>query len=222
VNPHSSDDRTTQRLRDRFREETGRAVLFAAEQVFSEQGFFGASMAQIAERAGVAVGTLYNHFEDRETLLGALLDQRSDELLEQLDRLFASTGKLPFAEQLRGFVETLLNHFETHRALLNCSFSDRHTARSLRPGSNPAESGAPAKDPATGPGALLRRTVARRHSSYVHARQDGCAAARSKTGGGRGNGVFFARSRALKWSLQRTTQGSSPRPPPRDGPSTNG
>jgi AcrR family transcriptional regulator len=126
VNPHSSDDRATHRLRDRFREETARAVLVAAEQVFSEHGFFGASMAQIAERAGVAVGTVYNHFEDRERLLGALLDQRSDELLEQLDRLLSSNAKLPFTEQLRGFVEALFNHFEAHRALLNCSFSGEY------------------------------------------------------------------------------------------------
>jgi AcrR family transcriptional regulator len=126
VNPNSSDDRGTQRLRDRFREETAQAVLLAAEQVFSEQGFFGASMAQIAERAGVAVGTLYNHFQDRETLLGALLDRRSDELLERLDARTASHGKLAFNEQVRGFVETLFDHFEAHRALLNSSFTGEH------------------------------------------------------------------------------------------------
>jgi AcrR family transcriptional regulator len=123
VNASSSDDRTTQRLRDRFREETARAVLSAAEQVFAEEGFFAASMARIAERAGVAVGTLYNHFKDREALLGALLDQRSDELLEELDRRAARDAKAPFAEQLRSFVGALFEHFEAHRALLHSTFS---------------------------------------------------------------------------------------------------
>jgi AcrR family transcriptional regulator len=126
VNQGSSDDRGTHRLRDRFREETARAVLAAAEQIFTEQGHFGASMAQIAERAGVAVGTLYNHFEDREALLGALLDRRGDELLEQLDNLLASCSKLPFADQLRSFVAALFHHFESHRALLHSSLSGEH------------------------------------------------------------------------------------------------
>lgn len=101
-------------------------MLSAAEQVFTEQGHFGASMAQIAERAGVAVGTLYNHFEDREALLGALLDRRSDELLEQLDSLLASCAKQPFVEQLRSFVTALFHHFESHRALLHSSLSGEH------------------------------------------------------------------------------------------------
>lgn len=126
MNAGSSDDRTIHRLRDRFREETARAVLSAAEQVFAEEGFFAASMARIAERAGVAVGTLYNHFKDREALLGALLDRRSDELLEELDRRLALYAKEPFAEQLRAFVGALFEHFEAHRALLHSSFSGEH------------------------------------------------------------------------------------------------
>jgi len=59
------------RLRDRLREEANRAILTAAEEVFSEEGL-GARMEQIAARAGVAVGTLYNHFQDRGALVNAL------------------------------------------------------------------------------------------------------------------------------------------------------
>jgi len=126
LNQSSRDEHATHRLKDRFREETARAVLSAAEQIFAEQGIFGASMAQIAERAGVSVGTLYNHFKDREALLAALLDRRSDELLERLDDRLAQHGKEPFDEQLHGFVGTLFEHFEAHRALLHISFSGEH------------------------------------------------------------------------------------------------
>ena len=88
--PGGKSPQSPQKLRQRFREATSRAVLEAAEQVFAEDGLHGASMSRIAERAGVAVGTLYNHFKDREALFNALLDQRRAELLDELDRARAA------------------------------------------------------------------------------------------------------------------------------------
>ncbi len=116
MNSDSLSERSSQRLRERFREETARVVLAAAEQVFAEQGLDGAAMAPIAERAGVAVGTLYNHFKDRESLLQALLDQRRADLLKTLDRSRAELAKEPFRKQLESFLFALFVHFETHRA----------------------------------------------------------------------------------------------------------
>jgi len=105
-------------LKDRFREETGEAVLVAAEQLFAEEGLHGASMAQIAARAGVAVGTLYNHFNDRETLLEALLDRRRTELLDRIDAQLAQLAKEPFTRQLEGFLQAVFENFEEHRPFL--------------------------------------------------------------------------------------------------------
>jgi AcrR family transcriptional regulator len=118
MNLHSSSAKSPRRLKDRFREETAEAVLVAAEQLFAQQGLHGASMAQIAEHAGVAVGTLYNHFKDRETLLEALLDQRHSELLGRLDDALARTAREPFARQLRSFLQILFEYYEEHRAFL--------------------------------------------------------------------------------------------------------
>lgn len=104
------------------------AVLAAAEQVFADQGLHGASMAQIAEKAGVAVGTLYNHFEDRESLVDALLNQRRRELLLRLDDAHALLGKETFKKQLDGFLRALFDHFEEHRAFLRTVFLSEHGA----------------------------------------------------------------------------------------------
>ncbi|MGH3216157.1 MAG: helix-turn-helix domain-containing protein, partial [Trebonia sp.] len=41
---------------------TQRALLDAARQVFTERGFSDASIADIVERAGSSVGSLYHHF----------------------------------------------------------------------------------------------------------------------------------------------------------------
>src|SRR5439155_24611613 len=96
MNPNSSSEKRVQKLRSRQREEAGRAMMAAAEQVFAARGLSGASMNEIAARAGVAVGTLYNHFQDREALLEALLDARRAELKDRLDASVHAGARAPF------------------------------------------------------------------------------------------------------------------------------
>ncbi len=105
------------RLRERFRQETAAAVLSAAEEVFAEKGLHGASMADIAKRAGLAVGTLYNHFADRESLLSALVDMRKRELLEAIDEQLKALGKAGFVDQLMVLVNAVFASCEQHRGL---------------------------------------------------------------------------------------------------------
>jgi AcrR family transcriptional regulator len=52
--------------------ETRRALLDAARDVFSEQGFAAASVASVVERAGSSVGSLYHHFGGKTELFLAL------------------------------------------------------------------------------------------------------------------------------------------------------
>lgn len=52
------------------------AILQAAVELFAERGYDGTSTADIAERAGVAHGTVFHHFKTKENLLvemGAVL-----------------------------------------------------------------------------------------------------------------------------------------------------
>jgi AcrR family transcriptional regulator len=58
--------------RERSPEATREAILDAALALFAEQGFHGTSMPALAERAGVAAGTPYRHFESKEALLNAV------------------------------------------------------------------------------------------------------------------------------------------------------
>ncbi len=51
---------------------TRRALLEAARQVFTEQGFSQASIADVVERAGSSVGSLYHHFGGKSELFLAL------------------------------------------------------------------------------------------------------------------------------------------------------
>ena len=52
--------------------ETQRALLDAAREVFTGQGFADASIADVVERAGSSVGSLYHHFGGKSELFVAL------------------------------------------------------------------------------------------------------------------------------------------------------
>ena len=102
-------------MRERFRETTTQAILTAAEDVFAQQGLHAAHMGEIATRAGVAVGTLYNHFKDREALLAGLLEARRAAMLTRIDSTLRETARRPFREKLRALLATLLAHAQAHQ-----------------------------------------------------------------------------------------------------------
>jgi len=52
---------------------TKRKIFDAAARVVGQYGYAEASVARITEQAGVAQGTFYNHFENRQQLLDQLL-----------------------------------------------------------------------------------------------------------------------------------------------------
>jgi AcrR family transcriptional regulator len=113
-------------LRERLKGETQRAILEAAEQVFGESGLGRARMEDIAARAGVSVGTVYNHFEDRDALLAELIVTRRQDLLARLDAVLASTEKDGFGAQLEQFVRAVLEHFDSHKAFLAIVLESEH------------------------------------------------------------------------------------------------
>ena len=102
------------RRRDEARALFHNAILDAAEVVFAERGFHGARIQDIAKRARIAVGTVYNHFEDKDAVLTALLEQRAEEMVSQL-RPRADDAR-SFALRLRARVARVLTYVEHHRA----------------------------------------------------------------------------------------------------------
>ncbi len=57
-------------------ERTRQAVIEAAYDLFLEQGYAGTSMRQIAERSGLALGGIYNHFPGKEAIFSELIIDR--------------------------------------------------------------------------------------------------------------------------------------------------
>jgi AcrR family transcriptional regulator len=79
-------------------------ILGAATRVFAEKGFSRATTREVAREAGVSEGTIYNYFEDKESLLMAIMDtlneteRRADDFREGL------------ASNFQGFFEAYLRH----------------------------------------------------------------------------------------------------------------
>jgi AcrR family transcriptional regulator len=120
-----------QPLRVTLREATRSAIVDAAEKVAARDGLSGASLQAIAEQAGVAVGTIYNYFEDRDRLFDALFTRRRDELFEAIDAAAKEHRSEPFQAQLDAFVRAVLGFFDGRRDYLRVAF-DAESARFKR------------------------------------------------------------------------------------------
>jgi AcrR family transcriptional regulator len=69
-------------LRDDAKAMFRQAVLDAAEQIFATEGVHRARIQDIAKLARVSVGTIYNHFAQKEDIVAALLAERERELFD--------------------------------------------------------------------------------------------------------------------------------------------
>jgi AcrR family transcriptional regulator len=62
-------------------ERTRAALLRGAREVFEERGFLDARISEICERAGVAYGSFYTHFADKDAIFAELIDEMLGTLL---------------------------------------------------------------------------------------------------------------------------------------------
>ncbi len=70
---------------------TRAALIEAAYQLFSTQGYHAASMRDIANAAGLALGGIYNHFHSKEDIFVAMLRERHP-FFEIIPELQAAQG----------------------------------------------------------------------------------------------------------------------------------
>ncbi len=64
-------------------------IASAARAVFAERGYEQASMAEIAERAGIVEGTIYRFFDHKRDLLSKVVERWYEEMLADYDRQLA-------------------------------------------------------------------------------------------------------------------------------------
>jgi AcrR family transcriptional regulator len=84
------------------------AILEAALAVFAEEGFAAAKLDDVADRAGVAKGTIYLHFKDKQDLFEQMVREAVSPVIERLEQL-AKLPDLPADMVLQG----MFNLFRT-------------------------------------------------------------------------------------------------------------
>lgn len=96
--------------RERSRLQTRARLLESGRKLFAERGLHGVTSHDVAAGAGVAAGTFYLHFKDKESLFRVIAEETIELLRERLQAATREAPTLraavpPFAEALVGFAE---------------------------------------------------------------------------------------------------------------------
>lgn len=85
------------------------AIIRAALDLVAEQGFHGAPMALVAERAGVAAGTIYRYFESKDVLISELYREVEEKVYAVL--LEGYSTEKPIRERFLHLGTALLRYY---------------------------------------------------------------------------------------------------------------
>ena len=90
-----------------------RELLTAAEVLFAKNGFVKTTMAEIAEAAEFAVGTLYQIFKNKEEIYLSLVDEKVTVYLAEVEA--ETKTARGGAAKIEALIRTKLNFFEHNR-----------------------------------------------------------------------------------------------------------
>jgi AcrR family transcriptional regulator len=88
-------------------------ILDAAIQIFSEKGFHETKLEEIAQKAGFSKASLYNYYEDKESIFLHLAIREHEKILEALPVIVNSTSPIDvrLREMLHKIFSALGKHF---------------------------------------------------------------------------------------------------------------
>jgi AcrR family transcriptional regulator len=93
------------------------AILKAAEQIFNEVGYEGATTNAIAERASIPIGSLYQYFKNKQAILYALTEAYAGELRIIVKTFFEErTDPTDVFDMSDILLERVLDFYRTHPA----------------------------------------------------------------------------------------------------------
>ena len=104
-------------------------ILEAAITVFAEQGFFQSTIAQIAKAAGVADGTIYLYFKNKDDILVQFYQYKTRQIFER----FRDAVNQPTTaqEKLRCLIRVHLQEFQKDRNMAIVYQAETHQNRRL-------------------------------------------------------------------------------------------
>ncbi|MEN6375436.1 MAG: TetR/AcrR family transcriptional regulator [Smithella sp.] len=84
-------------------------IIQAALELIAEKGFHGAPMSEISAKAGVAAGTIYRYFENKEVLINELHQELEKKITEHLQKDYPVSQ--PLRERFLFLLRELLRYF---------------------------------------------------------------------------------------------------------------
>lgn len=100
---------------------TKKNIIEAAIKVFSSDGYKGATMDEIASKAGVAKGTLYYNFNSKEQIFNYIIDLGMNHLTQQIADTIHSN--LSAAIKLKDICRIQLTYFYENKDFVKVLFS---------------------------------------------------------------------------------------------------
>lgn len=99
-----------------------------AAELFAERGYRATTVRHIGDAAGVLSGSLYHHFDSKETILDELLSSYLNELVDTYREI--AEGGDPITV-LRGIVTEAFRSLGEHRAAITVLQNERNYLRTL-------------------------------------------------------------------------------------------
>jgi len=88
-------------------------IMEAAIRIFARNGFFQSTISQIAREAGVADGTIYLYFKNKDDILVSCFNERTIQVFEQFQKEVEKADST--VEKLRNLVQRHLEEFQRDR-----------------------------------------------------------------------------------------------------------
>ncbi len=101
-------------------------ILTAAIKRFAEDGYFNAKISQIADDAGVATGSVYVYFKNKEDLLNKIFITLWSELLQNLNNILDNKSIEP-AEKLSLTIDSVFSIFSANPSLATVFVNEQNT-----------------------------------------------------------------------------------------------
>ncbi len=96
--------------RSRQKQTRERRIVQAAGRLFATKGYAAVAMEDVAARAGLAVGTIYNYFPSKSALLLSIVRRETESLLARGRKILNDPPRDPLAG-LSAFTEIFLTDF---------------------------------------------------------------------------------------------------------------
>jgi len=119
---HRSLNDTDNNGQTRRREASRRRILDAAGRLFVERGYDATRPQDIARAAGVANGTFYLHFPDKQAVFLAFAERAQDALAARYARSLVGVHGL--RARLQAILRTMLTFAQEHPGVLQAAFLD--------------------------------------------------------------------------------------------------